>query len=73
MKNHYSKYTNEQLVSERDHAAKQEELLSSAKHMHSVKRSAGNRVTAVANELCKRLLEGSIVFDENGILVGGNA
>lgn len=66
MSNRYSSYSNEQLVKERDHAAKQEALLAGSRHMHTIKRGCARRSTEVANELCSRMIAGTLTFDDNG-------
>lgn len=60
--------SNQQLVTMRDDAYEAEVRMQSKRWMHDTKASVSRRSTSVANELCRRLLEGTMEFDDEGEL-----
>jgi hypothetical protein len=60
--------SNQELVDMRDHAYEAELRLKKVRWMHDTKVSVSRRSTSVAGELCRRLLEGTMKFDDNGEL-----
>ena len=67
--NIYEHLSNEDLVSERDHAYEIECILRKAKYMWSKKRAAEKRTTAIANEVCARMIAGTMNFNDAGELI----
>jgi len=60
--------SNQELVTMRDDAYEAEVRMQKVQWMHDTKASVSRRSTSVANELCRRLLEGTMEFDDNGEL-----
>ena len=60
--------SNQELIETRDRAYEAEVRMQSKRWMHDTKASVSRRSTAVANELCRRLLEGTMELDDDGEL-----
>ena len=60
--------SNQELVTMRDDAYEAEVRMQSKRWMYDTKASVSRRSTSVANELCRRLLEGTMEFDDDGEL-----
>lgn len=60
--------SNQELIEMRDSAYEAEVRMQSKRWMHDTKASVSRRSTAVANELCRRLLEGTMELDDEGEL-----
>tara|TARA_R110000772_G_scaffold41224_1_gene95818 strand:- start:542 stop:748 length:207 start_codon:yes stop_codon:yes gene_type:complete len=60
--------SNQELIEMRDSAYEAEVRMQSKRWMHDTKASVSRRSTAVANELCRRLLEGTMELDDDGEL-----
>ena len=67
--NIYEHLSNEDLVSERDHAYEIECILNRAMYMWSKKRLAEKRTTAITNEVCTRMIAGTMNFNDAGELI----
>ena len=66
--NDLQELSNQELIEMRDHAYDAELRMQRVGWMHDTKLSVSKRVTSVANELCRRLLEGTIEFNDEGKL-----
>ena len=60
--------SNQELIETRDRAYEAEVRMQSKRWMHDTKASVSRRSTEVANELCRRLLEGTMELDDDGEL-----
>ena len=60
--------SNQELIEMRDSAYEAEVRMQSKRWMHDTKASVSRRSTEVANELCRRLLEGTMELDDDGEL-----
>tara|TARA_B110000967_G_C18710312_1_gene472366 strand:+ start:307 stop:528 length:222 start_codon:yes stop_codon:yes gene_type:complete len=68
--NDLQELSNQELIEMRDHAYDAELRMQKVAWMHDTKLSLSKRVTSISNELCRRLAEGTIVFDDEGNLSG---
>ena len=61
--------SNQELATMRDNAYEAEMRTLNMRWMHDTKASVSRRTTAVSQEVCRRLVEGTIKFDDNGELI----
>ena len=61
--------SNQELATMRDNAYEAEMRTRNMRFMHDTKASVSRRTTAVSQEVCRRLVEGTIKFDDNGDLI----
>ena len=61
--------SNQELATMRDNAYEAELRTQNMRWMHDTKASVSRRTTAVSQEVCRRLVEGTIKFDDNGELI----
>ena len=61
--------SNQELATMRDNAYEAEMRTLNMRWMHDTKASVSRRTTAVSQEVCRRLVEGTIKFDDNGQLI----
>ena len=62
-KEHYASMTNEQLVIERDHAWRIEEMLNGSKGLRTTLRVARIRSTLIGEEVMTRMIQGTLTLD----------
>ena len=60
--------SNQELATMRDNCYEAEMRTRNMQWMHDTKASVSRRTTAVSIELCRRLVEGTMEFDDNGEL-----
>jgi len=60
---HYASMTNEQLVAERDHAWRSEEMLSGSRGLQTTLRVARIRSTLIGEEVMARMIKGTLILD----------
>ena len=60
--------SNQELATMRHFAYEAEMRTQNMQWMHDTKASVSRRTTAVSQEVCRRLVEGTIEFDDNGEL-----
>jgi hypothetical protein len=60
--------SNQELATMRDNAYEAEMRTRNMRWMHDTKASVSRRTTAVSQEVCRRLVEGTMEFDDNGEL-----
>mgnify|MGYP003670495867 FL=1 len=61
--------SNQELATMRDNCYEAEMRTRNMRFMHDTKASVSRRTTAVSQEVCRRLVEGTIKFDDNGQLI----
>ena len=62
-KEHYASMTNAQLVIERDHAWRIEEMLNGSKGLQTTLRVARIRSTLIGEEVMARMIQGTLILD----------
>ena len=61
-KEHYASMTNEQLIIERDHAWRIEEMLNGSKGLRTTLRVARIRSTLIGEEVMTRMMQGTLIL-----------